>query len=52
MQGKLRTSLRMVAYSTTKMDDDTAFALTKTYWETREAMAKDAALWAGVSTDM
>lgn len=46
------TSLPVVAYSTTKMADDTAYALTKTYWETREAMAKDAAWWAGVSADM
>lgn len=46
------TSLPVVAYSTTKMDDDTAYELTKTYWETREDMAKDAAWWAGVSSDM
>lgn len=46
------TSLPVVAYSTTKMDDDTAYALTKTYWETREEMAADAAWWAGVSPDM
>lgn len=46
------TSLPVVAYSTTKMDDDTAYAMTKTYWETREVMAQDAAWWAGVSADM
>ena len=46
------TSLPVVAYATTKMDDDTAYTLTKTYWETREAMAKDAPWWAAVSTDM
>ena len=46
------TSLPVVAYTTTKMDEDTAYQLTKTYWETREAMAGDAAWWAGVSTDM
>lgn len=46
------TSLPVVAYSTTKMDDDAAYALTKTYWETRESMAADAAWWAGVSSDM
>ena len=27
------TSLPVVAYTTTQMDDDTAYALTKTYWE-------------------
>lgn len=46
------TSLPVVAYSTTKMDDETAYILAKTYWETREAMAADAAWWAGVSADM
>ncbi|MFX0541586.1 TAXI family TRAP transporter solute-binding subunit [Roseovarius sp. S4756] len=46
------TSLPVVAYSTTKMDDKTAYTLTKIYWETREKMAQDAAWWAGVSTDM
>lgn len=46
------TSLPVVAYSTTKMDDETAYILTKTYWETREAMAAGAAWWAGVSADM
>jgi TRAP transporter TAXI family solute receptor len=46
------TSLPVVAYATTKMADDTAYMLTKTFWETRETMAKDAAWWAGVSADM
>jgi TRAP transporter TAXI family solute receptor len=46
------TSLPVVAYTTSKMDDDTAYALTKTYWETREEMAADAAWWAGVSPEM
>ncbi|WP_338153332.1 TAXI family TRAP transporter solute-binding subunit [Pseudophaeobacter leonis] len=46
------TSLPVVAYSTTKMDDDAAYTLTKTFWETRENMAKDAPWWAGVSVDM
>jgi TRAP transporter TAXI family solute receptor len=46
------TSLPVVAYGTSNMDDDTAYLLTKTYWETREKMAGDAAWWAGVSTEM
>ncbi len=46
------TSLPVVAYTTSKMDDDTAYLLTKTYWETKADMAGDAAWWAGVSTDM
>lgn len=46
------TSLPVVAYATSNMDDDTAYLLTKTYWETKEGMAGDAAWWAGVSADM
>lgn len=46
------TSLPVVAYTTAKMDDDTAYLLTKTYWETKADMAGDAAWWAGVSVDM
>jgi TRAP transporter TAXI family solute receptor len=46
------TSLPVVAYTTSKMDDETAYTLTKTYWENKEKMAGDAAWWAGVSTDM
>lgn len=46
------TSLPVVAFTTSKMDDDTAYALTKTYWDNKGAMAGDAAWWAGVSVDM
>ncbi|TMM50533.1 TAXI family TRAP transporter solute-binding subunit [Sulfitobacter sabulilitoris] len=46
------TSLPVAAYSTVKMDDDTAYLLTKTYWEMKEKMSGDAAWWAGVSTEM
>lgn len=46
------TSLPVVAYSTTQMDDETAYQLTKTYWETKDAMAGDAKWWDGVSLDM
>ena len=46
------TSLPVVAYTTSKMDDETAYTLTKTYWENKAKMAGDAAWWAGVSTDM
>jgi TRAP transporter TAXI family solute receptor len=48
----ITTSLPVVAYSTSSMDDDTAYALTKTYWDERAAMADSAAWWGGVSTDM
>lgn len=46
------TSLPVVAYTTTKMDDETAYQLTKTYWENRETMSGSAAWWAGVSPQM
>lgn len=46
------TSLPVVAYATTDMDDDTAYTLTKTFWEERERMAKDAAWWGGVDAGL
>lgn len=48
----ITTSLPVVAYSTSSMDDDTAYALTKTYWDERAGMADNAAWWGGVSNDM
>ncbi|WP_306154459.1 TAXI family TRAP transporter solute-binding subunit [Roseovarius sp. MMSF_3281] len=42
------TSLPVVAYTTTKMDDDTAYSLTKTYWEQKGKMAEAAKWWGGV----
>ena len=46
------TSLPVVAYATTAMDDETAYQLTKAYWEQKEKMAKTNAWWGGVSTAM
>ena len=43
------TSLPVVAYTTTAMDADTAYALTKTYWDQKEKMGTSAAWWNGVS---
>ncbi len=43
------TSLPVVAYTTTNMDDDTAYELTKTYWAQKEKMGADHAWWNGVS---
>ena len=43
------TSLPVVAYTTTAMDDDTAYALTKTYWAQKANMGKAAAWWNGVN---
>src|SRR5210317_459722 len=42
------TTLEVVAYATTKMSDDTAYALTKTYWETKAKMGEANPWWNGV----
>lgn len=42
------TSLPVAAFTTTKMDDDTAYELTKTFWEGKAGMSQDAAWWNGV----
>jgi TRAP transporter TAXI family solute receptor len=46
------TSLPVVTYTTTQMSEGDAYAMTRTFWDQREAMADDAAWWAAVSTDM
>lgn len=46
------TSLPVVAYATTKMDDDTAYQLTKTYWEGKAAMGEAAPWWNGVDESL
>ncbi|WP_276208225.1 TAXI family TRAP transporter solute-binding subunit [Halomonas sp. NO4] len=46
------TSLPVIAYTTTGMDDDTAYTLTKTFWERREAMAEASPWWGGITHDM
>lgn len=46
------TSLPVVAYTTSKMDDDTAYLLTKTFWESKQDLSVNAAWWQAVSTDM
>ena len=43
------TSLPVVAYTTTAMDQDTAYALTKTYWEQKDALGEAARWWNGVT---
>lgn len=45
------TSLPVVAYTTTAMDDETAYLLTKTYWQQKDKMGANAAWWNGVSQD-
>ncbi len=42
------TSLPVAAFTTTAMDDDAAYTLTKTFWEGKAAMGADAAWWNGV----
>ncbi|MGB7244765.1 MAG: TAXI family TRAP transporter solute-binding subunit [Sulfitobacter sp.] len=46
------TSLPVVAYSTSKMDDDTAYLLTKTYWSMKDKLGRDTKWWDGVTPDM
>lgn len=45
------TGLPVVAFTTAAMDDDTAYALTKAFWEQRDKMAETAPWWAGVTPD-
>lgn len=46
------TSLPVVAYATTKMDEETAYQLTKTFWEAKAKMAESAPWWNGVDGEM
>jgi len=45
------TTLPVMAYTTTNMDDATAYALTKTYWESKKTMGETAKWWNGVTPD-
>ncbi|SIN99876.1 TAXI family TRAP transporter solute-binding subunit [Vannielia litorea] len=42
------TSLPVAAFTTTKMSDEVAYQLTRTFWEERDRMAEIAPWWAGV----
>ncbi|MFD1508571.1 TAXI family TRAP transporter solute-binding subunit [Lacimonas salitolerans] len=46
------TSLPVVAYTTTKMDEDTAYQMTRTFWEAKAKMAESAPWWDGVDAAM
>ena len=46
------TSLPVVAYATTDMAAETAYQLTKAFWQQKEKMAQSNAWWGGVSTAM
>ncbi len=43
------TSLPVVAYTTTQMDDETAYEMTKTFWDEKANLAQSAAWWNGVN---
>ncbi|MBO6577693.1 MAG: TAXI family TRAP transporter solute-binding subunit [Thalassospira sp.] len=45
-------SLSVVAFATTQMDADTAYALTKTFWEQKAKMGESSSWWNGVSPEM
>ena len=45
-------SLSVVAFATTEMDDETAYQLTKTFWEQKAKMGESSSWWNGVSPDM
>lgn len=46
------TSLPVAAFTTTQMDADTAYRLTKTYWEQKAAMGDSAPWWNGVTPEL
>ncbi|WP_297018794.1 TAXI family TRAP transporter solute-binding subunit [Thalassospira sp.] len=45
-------SLSVVAFATTQMDADTAYALTKTFWDQKTAMGESSSWWNGVTPEM
>ncbi|MEY8120759.1 TAXI family TRAP transporter solute-binding subunit [Falsihalocynthiibacter sp. BN13B15] len=46
------TSLPVVAYTTTAMDDETAYQLTKTFWESKAKLAENSPWWNGVDQSL
>jgi uncharacterized protein len=46
------TSLPVGAYTTSEMDEDTAYQMTKTFWESKTEMAKANPWWFGVTPEM
>jgi len=51
-QDTVTTSLPVIAYTTTAMDDDTAYQMTKTYWSQKSAMGTNAKWWDAVTPKM
>jgi TRAP transporter TAXI family solute receptor len=46
------TSLPVVTYATTAMSDDTAYAITKTFWQQKASMTSSSAWWKGVDQSL
>ncbi len=46
------TALDVVAFATTAMSEDTAYAMTRTFWEEQARLSDVARWWAGVTPDM
>ncbi len=46
------TSLPVVAYATSAMDDDTAYQLTKTFWQSKDKLGGTSPWWNGVDQDL
>lgn len=46
------TSLPVVAFSTTGMSDDTAYLVTKTFWEEKAKLADESRWWAAVTPEL
>lgn len=46
----ITTSLPVIVYTTTDMDDETAYTMTRVFWESLDAMAETASWWRGVTT--
>lgn len=51
-QDVVTTSLPVAAFTTTKMDDETAYQLTKTYWENKAKMADTSPWWGNVTEEL
>jgi TRAP-type uncharacterized transport system substrate-binding protein len=45
-------SLPVAAYALTAMDEETAYRLTRTFWERKDSMAQTHPWWQGVSTGL
>ena len=45
------TTLPVGVYTTTQMDEATAYALTKAFWESKENLAKQSVWWKAITTD-